>query len=142
MNFLEQRIFSANEWGLVALLHEGFTERLEEAVSLIQSDKAKDLAPLFENMRDILAELIVQFNGKDELSQKLRELYIYENKLITDAFRTKKTEHFAEARRIILPLTEAFQKLSTRQAPRSVSGYTYGKTDILDSPASSFDSKR
>ncbi len=142
MNFLEQRIFSSNEWGLVALLHEGFTERLEEAVSLIQSCSTEDLSPLFENMRDILAELIVQFNGKDELSQKLRELYIYENKLITDAFRTKKMEYFDEARRIILPLTEAFQELSNHQSPKSISGYTYGKTDILDSPISSFDSKR
>lgn len=142
MNSLEQRIFSSNEWGLVALLHEGFTERLEEAVSLIQSDRMEDLSPLFENMRDILAELIVQFNGDDELGQKLRELYIYTNKLITEAFRTKNIDYFAKTRRIIDPLISAFQELSNRQSPKSVSGYTYGKTDILDSSASSFDSKR
>lgn len=142
MNSLEQQVFSSNEWGLVAMLHEGFMERLEEVVSLIEANQTEELSPLFENMRDILAELIVQFKGDNELGQKLRELYIFVNKLITDGFRNKNINVFMKARQIMDPLTSAFQELSNRQSPKSVSGYTYGKTDIQDSHISSFDSKR
>lgn len=142
MNSLEQRVFSSNEWGLVALLHEVFIERLDEVISWLESDPSQDLSSTFENMRDILAELTVQFKGEDDLGKKLREIYLFLNKLITDGFRTHEKERFLEARRIIEPVMRGFQELSKEQSPKSVSGYTYGKTDLLNSPTSAFDSKR
>lgn len=142
MNSLEQRIFSSNEWGLIALLHESFITRLDESISCIESDPSKDLSSQFEHMRDILAELIVQFKGDDDLGAKLREIYLYLINVITDGFRTKNIAKFLEARRIIEPVMNGFQELSKEQSPKSVSGYTYGKKDLWDSPTSSFDSKQ
>lgn len=142
MNELEKRILSSNEWGLITILHEAFIEKIDDAITDIQNSDFSKLESVFEHMRDILAELIITFKGDDELGASLRDLYIFINGLITDAFRKKDIGIFLDARRIIKPLFEAFAELSEKNEPNVVSGYTYGKSDLIDSKGSSFDIKK
>lgn len=143
MKDLENRVLSSNTWGLVAMLHEGLIERIDEAVSMVEEGKGhEELNPLFDNIRDILSELTISFKGDTELGMSLKEIYLYVTKVLTDAFRTKDLEAFADAKNMIRPIHEAFIELSLREEPDIVSGLTYGKGDLVNSERSKLDIRK
>ncbi len=127
---LEKRVMSTNEWGLVAMLHEGLMERFEESSKAIEEKDYDKLNKLINNSRDILTELLVTFREKDELSTNLRSLYLYTNNLITEAEIKKDSSYFRKAIDVINPIYIGFKGLELKENPNIVSGLTYGKGNL------------
>lgn len=143
MKELEKKVLSANEWGLVSMLHEAYIDNAKEAIECITNSTFDKFNQIFENMRDILSELLIAFKNDNEIGLKLKDVYIYQNKLIADAFRKRDIQIFNDTIKIMNPLYECFSILSKDNDPKIVSGYTYGKNDLLDNKASStFDIKK
>lgn len=127
---LEKRILSTNHWGLVALLHEGLIEKFKESTKSIEKEDYEELNQVINRTREILTELIVIFNERDELSTNLRELYSFTNKLITEGEIKKDKSFFQEAEDIINPIFEGFKELERGETGNIVTGLTYGKTKL------------
>ena len=129
---LEKKILSTNDWGLVALLHEGLIERFEESIKLTDKQNYKELNEVINNIRDILTELIVIFNGKEELPTNLREIYVFINKMVTEGDIKKDISFFTKSIDIIIPILEGFKELENRETANIVSGLTYGKSNLSE----------
>ena len=127
---LEKKILSTNEWGLVALLHEALIDRFKESTILMENEESQELNILINKIRDILTELLVIFNQKDDLSTNLRSLYSFTNKLITQGHIEKDPSFFQRAEEVIRPLLEGFKELEKGDPANIVSGLTYGKSDL------------
>ena len=127
---LEKRILATNDWGLVAMLHEGLMERFEESIESIKEKDYTRLNILINNCRDILTELLVTFREKDELSTNQRSLYLYTNKLITDGEIKKDATFFKKAIDVINPIYIGFKGLEVKEEPNIVSGLIYGKGNL------------
>lgn len=127
---LEKRVMSTNDWGLVAMLHEGLMERFKESSEAIEEKDYDKLNKLINNSRDILTELLVTFREKDELSTNLRFLYLFANKLITEGEIKKDPSFFRKAIDIINPIYIGFKGLEMKEDPNIVSGLTYGKENL------------
>lgn len=127
---LEKKILATNDWGLVAILHEGLIENFNISKEAIELRDYKNLNGLINNSRDILTELMILFKNNDELSTNLKEIYIFTNKLITEGEIKKDKEFFDKAEEVILPILEAFKELEEKEKPNIVSGLTYGKKNL------------
>lgn len=127
---LEKKILATNNWGLVAMLHEGLVQNFNISKNAIESKDYEELNRLINNSRDILTELIITFKNNDELSTDLKEIYIFINKLITEAEIIKDAELFERAKEVILPIMEGFKELEVKEKPNIVSGLTYGKENL------------
>ena len=129
---LEKRILSSNDWGLVAMLHEGLMNRFKECVESIKDRDYARLNLLMDNCRDILTELIITFNERDEVSANLREIYLYTNTMITEGETRRDISIFEKAKDIIKPIYEGFKELELKEEPNIISGLTYGKEKLGD----------
>ena len=127
---LEKKILSTNDWGLVALLHEGLIERFRKSTNAIENEDYEELNLLINRARDILTELIVIFNKNDDLSTNLRKLYSFTNKLITEGEIKKEASFFHKAEEVIQPILEGFKELEGEEAGNIVTGLTYGKSNL------------
>lgn len=127
---LEKKILATNNWGLVAMLHEGLIQNFNISKNAIENKDYEELNGLINNSRDILTELIIIFKNNDELSTDLKEIYIFINKLITEAHIKKDGELFERAKEVILPIMEGFKELEVKEKPNIVSGLTYGKENL------------
>lgn len=127
---LEKRILSTNDWGLVALLHEGLIDRFKQSTKAIEDGNYGELNKVINNVRDILTELVITFRGKDELSTNLRKLYSFTNKLITEGQIVKEASFFKDAEDVINPIFEGFKELEKRETGSIVTGLTYGKSNL------------
>lgn len=127
---LEKKILATNNWGLVAMLHEGLVQNFNISKNAIESKDYEELNRLINNSRDILTELIIIFKNNDELSTDLKEIYIFINKLITEAEIIKDAELFERAKEVIIPIMEGFKELEVKEKPNIVSGLTYGKENL------------
>lgn len=129
---LEKKILATNDWGLIAMLHEGLIVRLEESVEAIKFNDLTRLSVIINNCKDILTELIITFNGTDGLSTNLREIYLFTSKMMTEGELKKDSKYFAKTKDVIIPIYDAFKEMEEKVEPRIVSGLTYGKEDIGD----------
>lgn len=129
---LEKRILATNDWGLVAMLHEGLMERFEESIESIKQKDYTRLNILINNCRDILTELIITFNENDKLSTDLREIYLFINTMITEGEIKKEKSLFEKAKEVINPIYEGFQELEMKDEANIVSGLIYGKEKLED----------
>ena len=127
---LEKKILATNNWGLVAMLHEGLVQNFNISKNAIEGKDYEELNRLINNSRDILTELIIIFKDKGELSTNLREIYIFTNKLITEAEIKKDGRIFNQAKEVMLPILEAFKELEEKEEPNIVTGLTYGKSNL------------
>ena len=59
---LEKRILATNDWGLVAMLHEGLMERFEESIESIKQKDYKGLNILINNKLTMIFSIIA-FNA-------------------------------------------------------------------------------
>lgn len=127
---LEKKILSTNDWGLIALFHEGLIEKFQESSKAIEESEYENLNIIINNCRDILTELLITFKGKDELSTNLRSLYLFTNKLITEGEIKKDASFFEKAIDVIKPLYTGFKSMEMKEEPNIVSGLTYGKDNL------------
>lgn len=129
---LEKRILATNDMGLVAMLHEGLIERFEESIESIKEKDYQNLNDLISNSRDILAELIINFNERDELSRNLREIYLFINTMMTEGEIKKDKSFFEKAKEVLIPIYDGFREVELKEEPNIISGLTYGKEKLED----------
>lgn len=129
---LEKRILATNDWGLVAMLHEGLMERFEESIGSIKEKDYTKLNILINSCRDILTELIINFNGREELPTSLREIYLFINTMMTEGEIKKDIFFFKKAKEVINPIYEGFNELEMKEDANIVTGLTYGKERLED----------
>lgn len=129
---LEKRISTTNEAGLIAILFERLIENFNKCILTIKDKKYDKIYEINNNSRDILAELLFQFSGDDELSLSLREINLYINKIITEGEYEKDPSLFETCIRIVTPICEGFQELEITEKPKAVTGLTYGKNTLRE----------
>jgi flagellar protein FliS len=125
---LEKRISTTNEAGLIAILFERLIENFNKCILAIKDKEYNKIHEINNNSRDILAELLFQFSGTDEISSSLREINIYINKIITEGEYQQDPSIFETCIKVITPICEGFQELEIREKPKVVTGLTYGKS--------------
>lgn len=127
---IDKKIQATNNWGLVAILHQALIENFSMSQEAIELKDYNNLNGLINNSRDILTELIITFKDNDDLSTNLREIYIFINKLITEAEIKRDPKLLYEAKQVVLPILEGFKELEEGEKPNIVSGLTYGKSSL------------
>ena len=127
---IDKKIQATNNWGLVAILHQALIENFNMSEAAIVIKDYTNLNGLINNSRDILTELIITFKDNDDLSTDLREIYIFINKIITEAEIKRDPKSFYEAKQVILPILEGFKELEEKEEPNIVTGLTYGKSSL------------
>jgi len=145
--YLANRIANANDAGLVALIYEGLIDTLQSGIEYIECGNKEKLNSSINKVREILAELLATLQGDSEISSNLRSLYVYVNKIVTQAELKEDKEKLEEAIKVITPLYEAWQELGEKEElevggaqvaaastnrPAIVAGMTYGKGQLND----------
>ena len=146
MEYLSNRIASANEAQLVAIMYEGLIKKFSESIEHIKNSDNLKLDESIVKSRNIIAELIVTLKGDSEITRNYKGLYMYLNKLITKANSSKDIKLLKEAIDIVIPLYEGWKELGNKmfeenieasKETRIVSGMTYGKGYLNDDVSSS-----
>ena len=127
---LEKRILSSNDAGLIAILYEALINNFDQSIVALKEGDYREVNELNNHSRDILAELMVQFNGDENLSIDLTELNLYINNLITVGLCRKDISAYEHCIKIATPILEGFQELEVKLEPKTVAGFTYGKNNI------------
>lgn len=141
MEYLSDRIASANEAQLVAIMYEGLLKKFNDSIENIENDNKLALNESINKSRNIIAELIATLKGDSEITRNYKGIYMYLNKLITKANSSKDIKLLKEAIDIVAPLYEGWTELGdkmfeeniqTNKETRIVSGMTYGKGHLND----------
>ncbi|SCY74407.1 flagellar export chaperone FliS [Alkaliphilus peptidifermentans] len=135
--YITNRITTANDLQLVELLYEGLMEYIEEGKTALNNKNEIDFNYNMTKVRDILAELFATLQGDSEITNNLRSIYLFINRLITAGAIHKDPVRLDEALKVVSPLFDAWQQLSSeelghQQGPAVVTGYTYGKGQLND----------
>lgn len=147
--YLANRVANANDAQLVAIIHEGFIDTVKSSIEHIENKNKEKLNNSTNKTREILAELLATLKGNSEIANNLKSIYIYLNKLITEAEIKQDKAKLEEAIKVITPLYEAWQELGEKEeagidndnsqatetptkTPSIVAGMTYGKGQLND----------
>ena len=129
---IEKRISSTNEAGLVSILYEAMIDNFKDSIDVIDKNDWNKLNYINNNSRNILAELLFTLRGDSNISNNLKEIYIYTNKIITIGENKKDKSYFETAIKIIQPLKEGFDQIEKNIDPKVITGLTYGKSSLDD----------
>lgn len=129
---IEKRISSTNEAGLVSILYEAMIDNFKDSIDVIDKNDWNKLNYINNNSRNILAELLFTLRGDSNISNNLKEIYIYTNKIITIGENKKDKSYFETAIKIIQPLKEGFDQIEKNIDPKVVTGLTYGRSSLDD----------
>ncbi len=145
--YLANRIANANEAQLVAILHEGLMSTAKSGIEHIEKGNKTELNSSVNKIREILAELLATTEGDSEIAGNLRSIYVYLNKLATEAEIQQDKAKLEEAIKVVTPIYEAWQELGEKEVtenddsqttstpaktPSIVAGMTYGKGELND----------
>jgi len=145
--YLANRIANANNAQLVAILHEGLMSTAKSGIEHIENGNKTELNSSINKIREILAELLATTKGDSEIAGNLRSIYVYLNKLATEAEIQQDKAKLEEAIKVITPIYEAWQELGEKEVtededsqtastpvktPSIVAGMTYGKGQLND----------
>ncbi|NMA04661.1 MAG: flagellar export chaperone FliS [Clostridiales bacterium] len=145
--YLANRIANANDAQLVAILHEGLMSTAKSGIEHIENGNKKELNSSVNKIREILAELLATTEGDSEIAGNLRSIYVYLNKLATEAEIQQDKAKLEEAIKVVTPIYEAWQELGEKEVtenddsqttstpaktPSIVAGMTYGKGELND----------
>lgn len=138
--YLANRVSQANAAQLVEIIYEGLIDTIGESISYVKKGEEEKFKKSVYKAREILAELLSTVEGQSEIAQNLRSMYIFINKLITEAELQKDTDKLEMAIKIVNPLYEAWSELGAKEAleevnskgPAIVAGVTYGKARLTD----------
>lgn len=133
---------------MVALAYDAIMENMEQAIEALSNGQMDIVNKMTDHNREILAHLTASLGElEDEASLTTKQLYLYINRLMTEAVIKKDARHFTEASKIIMPLRDGWRELSIKleelehesvdtahsavHAAKNVyAGMTYGKKDI------------
>lgn len=146
--YLANRIANANDAQLVEIMHEGLISTAKSGIEHIENGNKTELNSSINKIREILAELLATTEGDSEIADNLKSIYIYLNKLVTEAEIKQDKAKLEEAIKVVTPIYEAWQELGEKEAtgtdddpeitpaptktPSIVAGMTYGKGQLND----------
>lgn len=144
--YLANRIANANDAQLVAIVYEGLIDTINSAIEHMREGNKEKLNYSVNKAREILAELLATLQGDSEIANNLRSLYMYVNKIVTEANIKEEESKLKEAIKVLNPLLEAWQELGEKDEvaasstpgnipssrPTIVAGMTYGKGKLND----------
>ena len=144
--YLANRVTNANGAQLVEIIYEGLISTVKSGIEHIENKNKEELNNSINKSREILAQLLATVEGDSEIADNLRSIYIYSNKLITEAEIKQDKTKLEEAIKVITPLYEAWQELGEKgeiednpqvdstpaKGPSIVAGMTYGKDQLND----------
>ncbi len=147
--YLANRVANANHAQLVAIMYEGLMATIKSGIEYIENGSKEKLNSSVNKVREILGELLATLEGDSEIANSLRSVYIYLNKIVTEAELKQDKGKLEEAIKVINPLYEAWQELGEKDEaeidsssqvaaarstnrPAIVAGMTYGKGQLND----------
>lgn len=145
--YLTNRVANADDAQLVAIMYEGLMGTVKSGIEYIKNGNKEKLNSSINKVREILAELLATLEGDSEIANNLRSIYVYLNKLVTDAEIKQDKGRLEEAIKVITPLYEAWLELGEKEGketdhsqvdaglaktPSIVAGMTYGKGQLND----------
>ncbi|PAB59359.1 flagellar protein FliS [Anaeromicrobium sediminis] len=104
------KISTSNEAGLIAVMYELLIRHMGNCISKIEN-KEIDYVHV-QKCKDILNEFFLITKGNNEISNNIRGLLLYVNKLIDKGYHLKDVNQYKESIKIIHPLYEAWDQLS------------------------------
>ena len=136
-----RRITEANRTQLITIVYELAMEYMDEA---IESEKKSDLTAFADGLRHADAcvdDLLKALDMKYDLSENLRELYLYVKQQLICASGKRDLESLKEARQIMENLHRAWKQIESKDSSPPefknkqtvYAGLTYGKGTLKES---------
>ncbi|SFH71206.1 flagellar protein FliS [Tindallia magadiensis] len=140
---LAEKVENASPVQLVVMMLGGLDGELDRGINAVETKEEETLKIAVDKARAILTELLATLWGDSEVAISSRQVYIYLNKLITDAGNRSIKEPLEEAKKVLEPILEGWQHLeknpslteetSNQKGPSIVAGMTYGKGTLNES---------
>ena len=140
---LAEKIENASAAELVAMMLEGLDGEFDRGMNAVEAKDEESLKAAVDKARAIMTELLATLWGDSEVAVSTRQLYMYINKLVTDAGNRRLKEPLEEAKQVLKPVLEGWQHLAdnpslaeapaAQKGPSVVAGMTYGKGTLNES---------
>ncbi|MCT4592705.1 MAG: flagellar protein FliS [Anaeromicrobium sp.] len=104
------KISTSNEAGLVAVMYELLIRYMENCIVKIENEEIEYIH--IKKCKNILNEFFLITEGDNKISNNIRGLLLYVNKLIDEGYNFKDIDKYRESIKIIRPLYEAWNELS------------------------------
>lgn len=129
------RISQANRSELVVIMYDIIFASMEEAEEYLGEDDAESFGRELSRAQKTLRELIATLDMQYDISKQLMPLYLYANRRMIDAMRTKRAEPLADVRLVLKPLGKAFSEVAAQDSSPALmehtqqlyAGLTYGR---------------
>lgn len=132
------KITQANKTQLITILYEMLMIYMEEAKEAHEKEDRAGFREGIRKARGCINELLASLNFDYELAMNFLQLYLYVNRELARAEVRNITEPLMNAKKVILRLHEAYEKLQTEDTSAPVmenvqtvyAGLTYGKNNL------------
>lgn len=129
------RITQSNRTQLVVIIYELILEYIEEARECHKKTDLEGFTEAVDKASGFVKELIGALDFQYEISRQLVNLYLYANRCLTAARRTKQAEELKGVEIVIKGLKESFETIAETDTSGPImkntqevyEGFTYGK---------------
>ena len=129
------RITQSSRTQLVVIIYELILEYVEEARECHRQKDMESFAEALDKASGFIKELVGALDFQYEISRQLCSLYLYANRCLNTARRTKQTEELRGVDVVIKGLKESFNTIAETDTSGPVmkntqevyEGFTYGK---------------
>ena len=129
------RITQSNRTQLVVVIYEIILTYIEDARESHKAADWEEFAEAIEKASGFVKELVSALDFQYEISRQLCSLYLYSNKCLNTARRTKNVEELKGIEIVINGLKESFETIAETDKSEAVmkntqavyEGFTYGK---------------
>lgn len=129
------RITQSSRTQLVVIIYELILEYVEEARECRKEADMEGFEEALEKASGFIKELIGALDFQYEISRQLVNLYLYANRCLTAARRTKQTEELKGVEIVIKGLKKSFETIAETDTSGPImkntqevyEGFTYGK---------------
>lgn len=129
------RIAQSNRTQLVVIIYEIILTYVEDAKVCLEHSDTDGFTENLDRAMGFVKELVSALDFKYEISRQLFRLYLYVNRCLTEAKRTKKDSGLKGVEIVINGLRKSFEELAGTDASGPVmqhtqvvyEGFTYGK---------------
>lgn len=129
------RITQSSRTQLVVIIYELVLEYVEEARECHKGNDMEGFAEALDKASGFIKELVGALDFQYEISKQLCSLYLYANRCLNTASRTKRTEELRGVDVVIKGLKESFNTIAETDTSGPVmkntqevyEGFTYGK---------------
>lgn len=132
------RVAQANKSELVVIMYDIIFASMEEAEEFLAQGDQEGFRRELSRAQKTLRELIAALDMRYEISKQLMPLYLYANRHMVEALRTKNTKTLPEVRLVLEPLGRAFAEIVKQDdspalmqhTQKVYAGLTYGRKTL------------